>query len=129
MEKWTRCLSAGLALLFCVSTTTAFAAIQQSDFDLETGRQFVSLCGADPNDPLYNEARLVCYGFLEGASQFHDALTHGDVFDRYFCTDQDIQRAEAVDIIIEFINASPERGDYIPVELAIEAFATKFPCN
>ena len=47
------------------------------DFTLKNGQDLADLCGAEPGDELYAEAKQFCYGFLSGVVHFHDALAAG----------------------------------------------------
>jgi hypothetical protein len=47
------------------------------DFTLKNGQDLADLCGAEPGDALYAEAKQFCYGFLSGVVHFHDALAAG----------------------------------------------------
>ena len=47
------------------------------DYTLKNGQDLADLCGAEPGDELYAEAKQFCYGFLSGVVHFHDALAAG----------------------------------------------------
>ena len=63
------------------------------DFTLKNGQDLADLCGAEPGDEIYAEAKQFCYGFLSGVVHFHDALATGPNGHRIVCPEGKVTRA------------------------------------
>ena len=71
-------LAAALLLSVCSWQASAqeVGVADLQDFTLENGQDLADLCGAEPGDEIYAEAKQFCYGFLSGVVHFHDALAN-----------------------------------------------------
>ena len=53
---------------------TGAKAASLEDFQVRSTSQLAALCGVVPADTYYVEAIQLCYGYLSGAAQFHNAV-------------------------------------------------------
>ena len=64
------------------------------DYTLKNGQDLADLCGAEPGDEIYAEAKQFCYGFLSGVVHFHDALATGPNGHRIVCPEGQVTRQD-----------------------------------
>lgn len=100
------------------------------DFKLETGQELADLCSADEADPLYTEARMFCYGVLEGIAQYHDAMARGPEGERIVCPGA-ITREQYVQMFLDWVKAHPDMASSEPPADSVIAAALEEwgPCE
>ena len=106
------------------------AAVTEKDFEVNTAQQFVNLCTASPDDPLYKEAINFCYGYFEGAYQYYDAMTSGPKGFKFVCVPEPKPTLKsAVDMFMEWVQSRPQFMNERPVEAEFRFLMDKWPCK
>ena len=106
------------------------AAVTEKDFEVNTARQFVNLCTAMPDDPLYAEAINFCYGYFEGAYQYYDAMTSGPKGIKFVCVPEPKPTLkDAVMMFTEWTKSNTQYMNERPVEAQFRFLMQKWPCN
>ena len=105
-------------------------AVSEDDFKAGTTEQFVNLCTADPDDPLYHQAVNFCHGYLVGAYHYYKAAHSGSEAFHFICfPDPPPSRNEAIEMFIEWAKAHPQHMKESPVETEFRFLMEKYPCN
>jgi Rap1a immunity proteins len=101
------------------------------DFDLKNAQDLADLCGAEPGDEIYAEAKQFCYGFLSGVVHFHDALAAGPKGHRIVCPEGKVTRDDGATIVAAWATAHPnEASTTDPAEAVVKAALEKWgPCR
>ena len=123
-----------LRTITTVLTVLAAASVQaaplsQEDFKVRTTGDLVKLCSTPASDPMYTEARGFCLGYLDGAHDYHAALTAGDEFDPIACPGGDVTRDQVVKVVIQWAkrnNRKLETEDAI--HGVMRAVSDEWPC-
>jgi hypothetical protein len=108
----------------------AAAAAPRAAFEARTVADLATLCGASPQAPEYAAAIAFCHGFLQGAGQFHAALTQpGSGVTPVFCPpNPPPTRAQVADAFVAWARANPgQAGERAVDGLARWAHAA-YPC-
>lgn len=106
------------------------AGPSRSAFEARTTADLVALCGASPQSPDYAAAIAFCHGFLQGAGQYHAAITpSGSGRAPAFCPpNPPPSRAQVADAFVNWARANPAfAGDSAVDGLARWANAA-YPC-
>jgi hypothetical protein len=98
------------------------------DFAVDTARELVDLCAADPSNPLHVEALQFCYGFFEGMIHYHDRLVGPDI-KPIVCPTGTVTRQDVVDMYLAFAQANPQFMDEDPADNVMRAAIAKWPCS
>ena len=101
------------------------------DYTLRNGQDLADLCGAEPGDELYAEAKQFCYGFLSGVVHFHDALATGPNGHRIVCPEGQVTRQDGAAIVAAWATAHPDQASTTdPAEAVVKAALDKWgPCR
>ena len=101
------------------------------DFALRTGQDLADLCAVQEGDPLYADAKMFCYGVIEGMIQYHDAVGRGPDGDFIVCPEGAVTRSDTVNIFVEWARANPQKAaNEWPAEAVVEAaLAAWGPCS
>lgn len=101
------------------------------DFTLDTGKELADLCSADQGDPLHTEAKMFCYGVLEGLAQYHDAMARGPEGERIVCPEGQVTREEYVQMFLDWVEANRDVASSEPPADAVIAAALEEwgPCQ
>ena len=101
------------------------------DYTLRNGQDLADLCGAEPGDELYAEAKQFCYGFLSGVVHFHDALATGPNGHRIVCPEGKVTRQDGAAIVAAWATAHPDQASTTdPAEAVVKAALDKWgPCQ
>ena len=99
------------------------SAADLNDFKLETGQELADLCSADEGNPYYTEARMFCYGVLEGLAQYHNAVARGPEGVRIVCPEGQVTREEYVQTFLDWAEAHPDMANSQPPAEAVIAAA------
>jgi hypothetical protein len=117
---------AGLTL----ATSVGAAPVSQDDFQVQTTAHLVSLCAADPSDPLYTAARNFCHGFAVGTyraivmQQMATRARH-----KMFCLPaSQPTRDQATAAFVAWANARPKTLASSPTDGIAEYLAAQYPC-
>ena len=121
-----------LSATFLIATATAAqAVVEEGNFDLGTTGDLYVLCAASEQDPNFVAATYVCRGFMEGAHQYHDAMTASGKMERLTCTPEGTTVAEARTVFVAW--GANNKGDTAlmseaPVVGFIRSLHARFPC-
>jgi Rap1a immunity proteins len=109
----------------------AMSEADLDDFKLDTAKELADLCSAEEGDPLHGEARMFCYGVLEGIAQYHDAMARGPEGERIVCPEGPVTREEYVQVFLDWVKANPDKASSEPpADAVIEAALEKWgPCE
>jgi hypothetical protein len=133
-EKPMRIVSLAAAAVLSVCSWQAGAqnvGVELQAFTLENGHDLADLCGAEPGDELYAEAKQFCYGFLSGVVHFHDALADGPNASRIVCPEGKVTRQDGAAIVAAWAMANPDEASRTdPAEAVVKAALDKWgPCQ
>lgn len=124
--------ASGLGLLSMVfSPATARAATTESDFALNTTRDLVDLCGAKPADPMHDQAKELCLGYIAGVAHLHRFL----VAERRLaggplaCPARTLSRDAFAQEFVAWANSHTQYMNDPPVETMARAASEKYPCT
>jgi hypothetical protein len=130
MRRTTIAAVAALALCpWMVNAETAGMA-DMDDFALETGQDLADLCAVEQGAPLYADAKMFCYGVIEGMIQYHDAVGKGPDGDFIVCPEGTVSRTDMVEIFVGWAKANPQKAanDW-PADAVVEAALAEWgPC-
>ncbi len=105
-------------------------ALTPDDFTVKTTDDLVKLCKVDPGADLYNAARAFCLGYVDGAWDYHQALTAGASFNAIACPGPDVTRDEAIDVFLDWAKKHAKSvGGETPVHGVMRAFSDEWPCR
>jgi hypothetical protein len=105
-------------------------AVTEKDFEANTARDFISLCTATPDDPLYHQAINFCHGYFEGAYQYYEAMTSGPKGIKFVCVPDPLpSRNDAIDRFIKWAESNPQHMDERPVEAEFRFLMQTWPCK
>ena len=99
------------------------------DFTLHTGQDLLDLCGSSPTDEFYEQAKLVCYGYLEGVAQFYDEALREKRIRPIYCDPSEVTRRQAAEAIAMWAKHHPHYLNRSPLEVALRAAEEIWPCK
>jgi Rap1a immunity proteins len=110
--------------------SAAHAALTKEPFTIKKAQDLVDLCGADPSDPLYDDAINFCHGYASGAWQYHQAQANGPNGDRIICPPDNPapKRAEAIAMFVTWAKSHPDYMNEPAVETLFRFLSEKWPC-
>ncbi len=124
------------ALLVVAVASSSYAApasaapVSRDDFQVQTTAHLISLCAAEPSDPLYTAARNFCHGFAVATVR---AITMEQMATKakhkMFClpTNQPT-RDEATAAFVQWASARPKTLASSPTDGVAEYLAAQYPC-
>jgi len=116
---------AAVALLI----SSQVAAQNPKGFQVKTTANLVQLCSASVNDPAYNEAMGFCFGYMDAAMHYHQALVAGKNKNPIACPHAKVTRKQLAGVLVEW---SKHNEQYLynetPVHGVMRAAAEKWPC-
>ncbi len=116
------------ALVLGLGCTPAWA-LTAEDFDLLTTRDLVRVCSVSADDPMHDNARSLCLGYVAGVMHYHDELTKGAEFDPLVCPKGDVSRDKVVDVFLAWAKKNSGKMKVVPVHSVIQASEAKWPCT
>ena len=123
-----------LKTLFGVAALCAqpLAAIENRNIDFNSTGDLYQVCSVAPEAPEYLAASFACRGFIEGAVQYHDAVTDRKHLKRLICYPQGATVAEGRQIFVAWVEK--HAGDQklmaeMPVVGLVRALAARYPCT
>jgi hypothetical protein len=118
-------------LVVIVFLLPAFAgAVAETDFEVNTAQQFVSLCSVSPDDPFYHQAINFCHGYFEGAYQYYEAMSSGPKGIKFVCVPKPLpSRNEAIARFLEWAKSNPQHMEERPVEAEFRFLMETWPCK
>jgi hypothetical protein len=120
---------AALALLGTFSWSSRTMAVEQDDFKLQTAQNLANLCGVLQYDPLYDEGRQFCYGYIAGAGQFYLSMLHGGAVQPIACPKTEPSRDEMATIFVAWLTTHPQHTTEAPLDALMRAAAGAWPCG
>ena len=119
----------GALAMLSTSVWTPALALTVDDFKVITTHDLVRLCGTDATDPLYDAARGFCLGYIDGAWDYHAALSGKNKGKPLACPAPTITRDDVVAVLLEWAKTHPDLLDgEDPVEGVMRAVSYKWPC-
>ncbi len=97
------------------------------DFQLRTTQDLFDICNLDPGAADYVTAKSFCYGFIEGAAHYDEALEPGPN-KVIFCMPVTTTRAQAVEAFTMYVRANPQYLKEAPLDTLFRAIDAKWPC-
>ena len=105
-------------------------AVSEKDFEANTAQDLVNLCSASPDDPMYHQAINFCHGYFVGAFHYYEAMSSGPKGVKFVCLpDSRPSRNEAINMIVEWVQANPQYLKETPVEAQFRFMMQKWPCK
>jgi hypothetical protein len=98
------------------------------DFTLSNANDLVDVCTVDKGHGDYEVAAAFCYGFLEGATHYDDAIAGSQWYGDIVCDPPEITRSQALEVFVQFMKAHPQYGSEKPVDAIFRALVDKWPC-
>ena len=108
---------------------SAAQTLEASDGDLLTAADLVDVCGAKGGEELAIKARILCYGYLSGAMQFHRALTGSGEYTPVACPAVPATRREAAAALLHWAEARTDLEAMTPIEALMRAAKAEWPCE
>ncbi len=108
------------------------AAVEESNFSLDTTGDLYRLCAATDEDPNFVAATYMCRGFMEGVHEYHDAITASGKMRRLTCTPEGTTLAEARVVFLAWgaqNNADVALMGEPPVDGLLRSLSARFPCD
>ena len=117
-------------IALAVAAPSNAAPVSQDDFQVQTTAHLVSLCAAEPADPLYTAARNFCHGFTVATyraivmEQMATRAKH-----KMFCLPANQPtRDQATAAFVQWASARPKTLSSSPTDGVAEYLATQYPC-
>ena len=122
-----------VALAIAVAAAPLAEAADDEGFDLDdfqvaSAQDLLDICTLDQSHPNHWEAKAFCYGYFQGGTDFHHALSSGPNFQPIACPTGDATIRDAVDAFVAYARAHPEILSERPMDAAFRAVSEKWPC-
>lgn len=98
-----------------------------ADLELSSAGDLVDVCTVHTSHDHHEAAMGFCYGFFEGAVQFNEAITEPGR-DDLICPPDGTTRAEAVDVVITYLEGNRQYRNESPVDATFRALIDTWPC-
>jgi hypothetical protein len=99
------------------------------DYTLQTAASLVNVCTLRQSHPDHVTARGFCYGFFEGATHYHDAISKSPTYHEIVCNPPGTTRTDAVEVFVAYLKANPQYGSEAPIDAIFRALVAKWPCE
>ncbi len=120
---------AGVAL---AGTMTATAAVEESNFSLNSTKDLYQLCSVNSDTEHFVPAIYACRGFIEGSVQYHDAVTDRKNLKRLICYPSNATLVDGRKAFVAWAQknmGNKELMGEMPVIGLVRALADQYPCN
>ena len=120
------------AALAAVLGSHSATAVQDEDVDFDTTEDLYQLCSVQPGAAEYVPASFACRAFIEGAVQYHDAVSDRKNLKRLICYPKTATVADGRSAFVALAKRNAGNGslmDEVPVIGLVRALAEKYPCN
>jgi hypothetical protein len=107
-------------------------AVQDEDLDLDTTEDLYQICSVAPGNAEFIPASFACRGFIEGAVQYHDAVSDRRNLKRLICYPENATVADGRAVFVAWAEknaGNQELMDEMPVVGLVRALAERFPCR
>lgn len=104
-------------------------AVEPSDFNAKTTRNLYNLCSVTTADQQYEAAMGFCLGFVDGALDYHRALTSGDLVVPITCPGDMTTRQEIVEAFLAWARKNESLLDTeSPIQGLMRSASATWPC-
>ena len=120
------------ATLAAVLGSRSAIAVQDEDLDLDTTEDLYQVCSVQPGAAEYVAASFACRGFIEGAVQYHDAVSDRKHLKRLICYPKTATVADGRAAFVAWAQrnlGNRKAMEEVPVIGLVRALADKYPCN
>jgi hypothetical protein len=120
------------AALAAVLGSRSAIAVQDEDLDLDTTEDLYQVCSVQPGAAEYVAASFACRGFIEGAVQYHDAVSDRKHLKRLICYPKTATVADGRAAFVAWAErnlGSARLMDELPVIGLVRALSDKYPCK
>ena len=123
-----------LTLSACVLAGSVLPAValEEKDFDFHTTKNLYNLCSVSADHGDYATATYACRGFIEGAIQYHDGVTHPEHLKRLICYPAGTTLAEGETAFVQWAKTNENDAalmNELPVKGLVRALSEKYPCS
>lgn len=120
-----------VALAAIVGSQSA-VAVQDEDLNFDTTEDLYQVCSVQPGAAESVAASFACRGFIEGAVQYHDAVSDRKNLKRLICYPSTATVADGRAAFVAWAKRNAGNAslmDEMPVVGLVRALAEKYPCN
>ena len=120
-----------VAAILALSSGPA-SAIEKRDFWISDTVDLLKLCTTPVDDPLRSQAINYCMAYLDGAVDYHDAISDHKNMERLICYPNTASLEEGVLVFIAWAQANQSDKklmDEPTVIGVVRAFEAKWPCD
>ena len=121
-----------LGLLLTAAAPLTTFAVEETDFNMNTTRDLYDLCSVKDTDPNYLPAHWACKGFIEGAVQYHDGVSHKKQLKRLICYQETATISDGKAAFVAWGTKNLNNTEYMdefPVIGLVRALSAKYPCS
>ena len=104
-RNWWPLSMMGAAVAVTLGSQSAIA-VQDEDIDFDTTEDLYQVCSVEPGTQEHIAASFACRGFIEGAVQYHDAVSDRKNLKRLICYPQTATVAKPADAVCPAIHAA-----------------------
>ena len=105
-------------------------AVDETDFEVQSTEDIISLCTTSPDHPLYHQAINFCHGYLVGAYHYYEAISSGPKGIQLVCLSDPLpSRNDTIVMFIEWVKTHPQHLGDKPVETQFRFLMEKWPCK
>ncbi len=126
-------LSRSLAVAAILALWSGLAsAIERRDFWISDTADLLDLCTTPKDDPLRSQAINYCMAYLDGAVDYHDAISDHKEMERLICYPNTASLEEGVLVFIAWAQANQgdkKLMDEPTVIGVVRALEAKWPCD
>lgn len=122
-------LSAALAAACSVPSAMA---VEDEDLRFKTTEDLYQVCSVAPAAAEYIPASFACRGFIEGAVQYHDAVTDRNNLKRLICYPQNATVADGRKAFVAWAKSNADNQNMmgeVPDVGLVRALAAEYPCG
>lgn len=123
-----KALVGGAAGILMLATATAESA-ELAAFNLENSADLAALCGAEPEDANFSDARQFCFGFISGVSLFYTTALQAGRIKKAVCTEEQLTREELRANFVVWQSEHPEFADASPLDGFVRSAVNRWPCK
>lgn len=129
--RWTRILGAAVVTAGWLLSGNLHATDGYSleDFTLSTADDLADICAVEIGHEDYEVATAFCYGFIEGAIHYDNAVAGSEWYEDIVCHPTEITRAQTVMVYSAYMKANPQYGSEQPIDAIFRALVAKWPCT
>jgi hypothetical protein len=124
-----KAIGPAIAVVLCAQPASA---VENDDIDLDTTDDLYQVCSVTSDAAEYIPASFACRGFIEGAVQYHDAVTDRKNLKRLICYPDIATIADGRKAFVAWAkkNASNKKlMEEMPVIGLVRGLANKYPCG